>query len=140
MLPVVKSFQLGPNLGFFIADNAGPNDTAIRAILQDLDADIKDPDDRQVGCLGHIINLVAKAFLFGDDVESLEIHKDRSKAEIKELSWGQGRAGSTTASFVMNSSRTVLKGATNGFLLQTIGLMISVKVCRLGYRTIVEKT
>ena len=93
---MVKSFQLGPNLGFFIADNAGPNDTAIRAILQDLDADIKDPDDRQVGCLGHIINLVAKAFLFGDDVESLEIHKDRSKAEIKELSWGQGRAGSTT--------------------------------------------
>jgi hypothetical protein len=43
------------------------------------------PDGRRVGCLGHIINLVAKAFLFGKDVESLEIHKDRSEAEIKEL-------------------------------------------------------
>jgi hypothetical protein len=68
--------QLGSNLGFFIADNAGPNNTAIRAILRDLDPD---------GCLTHIINLVAKAFLFGKDVESLEIHQDRSKAEIKEL-------------------------------------------------------
>ena len=27
----------GSNLGFFIADNAGPNDTAIRPILRDLD-------------------------------------------------------------------------------------------------------
>lgn len=71
--------------GFFIADNARPNDTAIRAILRDLDADVKDPDGRRVRRLGHIINLVAKAFLFGKDVEGLEIHKDRSKAEIKEL-------------------------------------------------------
>jgi hypothetical protein len=31
------------------------------------------------------MNLVAKAFLFGKDIENLGIHKDRSKAEIKEL-------------------------------------------------------
>ena len=46
--------------------------------------DIKDPDGRQVGC-SHIINLVAKAFLFGKDVENLEIREDRSKVEMKEL-------------------------------------------------------
>ena len=82
---MLKSFQLGSNLGFFIADNAGPNDTAIQAILRDLYPDIKDPDGRRVRCLSHIINLVAKAFLFGKDIESLEIHKDRPKTEIKEL-------------------------------------------------------
>jgi hypothetical protein len=85
ILPVLKLFQLGSNIGFFIADNAGPNDTAIRAILRDLNPDIKDPDSRRVRCFAHIINLVAKAFLFGKDVESLEIHQNRSKAEIKEL-------------------------------------------------------
>jgi hypothetical protein len=50
-----------------------------------LDPDIKDPDGRRVRCLAHIISLVAKAFLFGKDIESLEIHKDRPKTEIKEL-------------------------------------------------------
>jgi hypothetical protein len=41
VLPVLESFQLIPNLGFFIVDNAGPNDTAIQAILRDLDPDIR---------------------------------------------------------------------------------------------------
>jgi hypothetical protein len=82
--------KLGSNLGFFIADNAGPNDTAIRGILRELDPDIKDPDGRRVRRFAHTINLVAKAFLFGKDVESLEIHQDRSKTEIKEVSRGQG--------------------------------------------------
>ena len=85
ILPVLRSFQLGSNLGFFIADNAGQNDTAIQAILRDLDPDIKDPESRRVRCFAHIINLVVKAFLFGKDVKSLEIHQDRSKTEIKEL-------------------------------------------------------
>jgi hypothetical protein len=85
IMPVLKSFQLDSNLGFFIADNAGSNDTAIRAILRDLDPDTKDPDGRRVRYFAHIINLVAKAFLFGKDVESLEIYQDRSQAEIKEL-------------------------------------------------------
>jgi hypothetical protein len=82
---MLKSFELDSNLGFFVADNAGPNDTAIRVILRDLNPDIKDPDSRRVRYFAYIINLVAKAFLFGKDVKSLEIHQDRSKAEIKDL-------------------------------------------------------
>jgi hypothetical protein len=82
---LLRLYYLCSNLGFFIADNAGPNDTAIWAILRDLDPDIKDPDKRRVRCFAYIINLVAKAFLIGKDVESLEIHQDRSKAEIKEF-------------------------------------------------------
>jgi hypothetical protein len=74
ILPVLKSFELAPNLGFFVADNARPNDTVIRAILRDLNPDIKDPDSRRVRYFAYIINLVAKAFLFSKDVESLEIH------------------------------------------------------------------
>jgi hypothetical protein len=52
-------------LGYFIADNDDRNDTYIRAILKKHRLDIKDPDSRKVRCLGHIINLAAKAFLFG---------------------------------------------------------------------------
>ena len=46
ILPVLRLFQLDSNLRFFIADNAGLNDTAIQSILQELDPDIKDPDSR----------------------------------------------------------------------------------------------
>jgi hypothetical protein len=66
------------------------------------------------------MNLVAKAFLFGKDIENLGIHKDRSKAEIKELlevrqDWlDYGPYGKLHK---IIESMIVLKGATNGFLL-----------------------
>jgi len=60
-----------PKLGYFIADNDGRNDTCIRAILKKHRLDIKDPNSRRVRCLGHIINLAAKAFLFGKNAGRL---------------------------------------------------------------------
>jgi hypothetical protein len=42
--------------------------------------DIKNPDSRRVRCLGHIINLAAKAFLFGKDSDSFEANS-RDKKE-----------------------------------------------------------
>jgi hypothetical protein len=71
---VLKLFELAPNLGFFVINNAGSNNIIIRAILRDLNPNIKDPDSRRVKCFAHIINLIIKAFLFSKDVESLEIH------------------------------------------------------------------
>jgi hypothetical protein len=57
-------YELGPKLGYFISDNIGSNDTAVRVILQALRPNIQDPDNRRVKCISYIINLVTKAFLF----------------------------------------------------------------------------
>jgi hypothetical protein len=67
-----------------MGDNAALNDVAVRHILREIRPDIKEPDGRRVRCLGHIINLVAKAFLFGNDEESLEVGNIKRK-EIQQL-------------------------------------------------------
>jgi hypothetical protein len=71
-IPVLQEYGITAKLGVFVADNAESNDVAIRHILAVLRPDIKDPNSRRSRCLGHIINLAAKAFLFGKDVEAFE--------------------------------------------------------------------
>jgi hypothetical protein len=87
---IIRVIDVKDQLGFFIGDNTGINNTAIRAILSQLRLDIKDPDSRRVRCLGHIINLTAKASLFGKDVDAFEeesyTKKKLSKFEaVREL-------------------------------------------------------
>jgi hypothetical protein len=72
VMPVLLEMGILPKLGYFIADNDGRNDTCIRAILRKHRPNIKDPDSRRVRCLGHIINLAAKAFLFGKNADAFE--------------------------------------------------------------------
>jgi hypothetical protein len=71
MIPVLKEYEVAPRLGVFIADNADSNDTAIRSILTQIRPDL-DPVSHRARCLGHIINLAAKAFLFSSDTEAFE--------------------------------------------------------------------
>ncbi len=73
IIPVLVDMEVVQKLGYFIADNAGNNNTYIRAICRQLRPDIKNPDSRRVRCLGHIINLSAKAFLFSDDPDAFEL-------------------------------------------------------------------
>jgi hypothetical protein len=77
--PILKLFELDPRLSHFIADNNLSNDVVIRYILRELRPDIKEPDNRRVRCLEHIINLVIKVFLFGNDAESLETGNIKKK-------------------------------------------------------------
>jgi len=72
VIPIIKEMVSSDRLGFFMGDNAAENGTAIRAIVAHLCPNEKDPDSRRVRCLGHIINLAAKAFLFGQDADSFE--------------------------------------------------------------------
>ena len=72
VIPIIEMMISSNQLGFFIGDNAGSNDTVIRAILAHLLPDLKDPDFRRVRYLGYIINLAVKAFLFGKDVDAFE--------------------------------------------------------------------
>jgi hypothetical protein len=70
--PVLIKMGILLKLGYFIADNDGRNDICIRAILRKYRPNIKDPDSRKVRCLGYIINLAAKAFLFGKNADAFK--------------------------------------------------------------------
>lgn len=59
---VLIEFEIVDKVGVFIADNASNNDTAIKELLQ-----TKDISNRRARCLGHILNLAAKSFIFGKD-------------------------------------------------------------------------
>ena len=84
MIPIIEGMISDKQLGFFIGDNAAENGTAIRAILAHLCSHLKDPDSRRVRCLGHIINLTAKAFLFGHDADAFE-EDSRTKKELSKF-------------------------------------------------------
>jgi hypothetical protein len=79
VMPILLEMRILPKLGYFIADNDGRNDTCIRTILRKHRPDIKDPDSRRVRCLGHIINLAAKAFLFGKNADAFEDSTDAAR-------------------------------------------------------------
>jgi hypothetical protein len=73
IISVLKMYNLALYLGYFIADNAGNNDTAIRGILQTFRPDIKEPDSRRVRYIAYIINLIVKAFLFNNNIDGFKL-------------------------------------------------------------------
>jgi hypothetical protein len=64
-LPVITDFNLNGKIGHFISDNVGSNNLAIEAFCKELK--LKNLTARRLKCLGHIINLAAKAFLFNKE-------------------------------------------------------------------------
>ena len=79
MIPILIDIGVVPKLGYFMADNAGNNNTAIRAIYRQLRRDIKDLDSRRVRCLSYIINLLVKAFLFREDSDVFELTTNNAR-------------------------------------------------------------
>lgn len=70
----IDDFDLRERFGVFVADNATNNDSAVGQILQyfGLPSNEKLIKRRRSRCLGHIINLAAKAFIFGQKVDAFE--------------------------------------------------------------------
>jgi hypothetical protein len=66
---VINDYEIGQNLGAFMMDNAGDNDTMLKELATQFDINV---DHSRMRCLGHIINLVVKALLFGKGVSKLE--------------------------------------------------------------------
>jgi hypothetical protein len=71
IIDVLKQYGIGDRLGIFIADNADSNDVAWKEVLRQLHPE-RDAVASRSRCLGHIINLAAKAFLFGQNTEAFE--------------------------------------------------------------------
>ena len=75
IIPTLQEYKIVDKLGVFVTDNVESNDTAIRAILNQVRPELQ-LKARRSRCLGHIINLVAKAFLFGTSVDAFEAITD----------------------------------------------------------------
>ena len=71
VIPVLEEYHIGPRLGVFVTDNIKSNNTAIRVIIQSVRPEIRG-ETRRSRCLGYIINLAAKSFLFSKNVEAFE--------------------------------------------------------------------
>lgn len=64
LLTVMIEFKIRDRVGYFIADNAFNNDTALREIAKEIDLD---PLRQGIRCSTHILNLVPKAIQYGTD-------------------------------------------------------------------------
>ncbi|KAM5527636.1 transposase-like protein [Fusarium oxysporum f. sp. phaseoli] len=71
---VVREWKIEDRVGTVISDNASSNDSCLVNFYGDLDAEMSlaDVRARRMRCYGHILNLVARAFLYGEDFESFE--------------------------------------------------------------------
>ena len=71
IIEVILEYGFSKRLCVYISDNADSNDTAWKAVLSVLHPD-RDPKASRSHCLGYIINLAAKAFIFGKNVAAFE--------------------------------------------------------------------
>src|SRR5438046_2183303 len=75
VIAVIKEYEVTNILGYCILDNASSNDTSVRAVSKQLHPNLN-PKKRRLRCLGHVINLATKAFLFGGEAEACEVEVD----------------------------------------------------------------
>ncbi|RKK65646.1 hypothetical protein BFJ69_g16099 [Fusarium oxysporum] len=71
---VVREWKIKDRVGTVISDNAFSKDSCLLNFYRDLDAE-RGPTDvraRRMRCYGHLLNLVARASLYGDDFEAFE--------------------------------------------------------------------
>jgi hypothetical protein len=83
---VVKDWEFEQKIGTAMSDNAKNNDTCLMALYPHFSANFNGSDikHRRMRCFGHILNLVAKAFLFGDDSTTFEITSDVLEQQQQE--------------------------------------------------------
>ncbi len=90
IIPVLDEWGIISQIGATISDNASANNTCVDAIIRSVRPDIASHERGffRLRCYGHILNLVAKAFLFGADDEALlselekrDLNKDLSAEE-----------------------------------------------------------
>ena len=93
IVSVIRKYEIADNIGYFVLDNASSNTTCVTCILDTLE--INDiTKNRRLCCLGHVINLAAKAFLFGTNPDAFERELksvDEYNEEVKERAFWRKR-------------------------------------------------
>ena len=83
---VLKDYELTDKIGYFVTDNASNNNTAVDILLRDIQPFLSQQQraHRRLRCWGHILNLAAKAFLFGNDPENFDEEIITTRALTRE--------------------------------------------------------
>jgi hypothetical protein len=71
---IVQEWKIEDRVGTVISDNVSSNDNCLEHFYRTLDTEMTPADvrARRMRCYGHILNLVARAFLYGEDFEAFE--------------------------------------------------------------------
>ena len=86
LIQVLQEYEIEDRLGYFVLDNAESNDICIDTVLHEIRPDLNalDRSKRRLRCWGHILNLAAKAFLFGQDPDAFEIEAEMNQNLSRE--------------------------------------------------------
>jgi hypothetical protein len=93
VVQVLSDYEIdSARLGCFVLDNATNNDTCVESIARDFGWPRAEAKRRRLRCMGHIINLVAQAFLFGSESEVFDVtikayedDIDQGKVDLSQL-------------------------------------------------------
>jgi hypothetical protein len=89
LLPLLTRFGItSNNLGYFVLNNAPNNDTTLVELAKTLKFD---PKHKRLRYMGHILNLVAESYLFGQDTASFEEDYKKAGALVRRQLWRQRR-------------------------------------------------
>ncbi|KAF6804545.1 transposase-like protein [Colletotrichum musicola] len=71
---VIADWDLAGRLGCLVSDNATNNDKCGSTLFQQIQPSytFDDVTHRRIRCYGHVLNLVGRAFLYGEDFEAFE--------------------------------------------------------------------
>lgn len=73
-------------MGYFVLDNASNNDTTLQELGKQMEFD---PIQKRLRCMGHILNLIAEAYLFGQDESSWKENFTKAGAKERRELWRQ---------------------------------------------------
>lgn len=75
---VIRDWEIDSRLGVAVCHNTPSNDTCLQSLFPRFMPQIDDKGvkARRIRCFGHVLNLVAKAFLFGEESDGFEIQFD----------------------------------------------------------------
>ena len=103
IVPILRDWGIDNQIGYFITDNEASNGTAIDHILGEIEPTYKKTDrpKRWIRCLPHTLNLIAQAFLLGENPESFAANVElaefqNSLEELHELWQSRGFIGKLT--------------------------------------------
>jgi hypothetical protein len=86
VLEVLKEYEIYDRFGYFVLDNALSNNNAVKIILRESGIPSHSQYElRRLRCFGHIINLVAQAFLFGENIKAFETEDYEAMKESYEI-------------------------------------------------------
>ena len=87
VIEIIMEYDIVDKIDYFVLDNASFNNTCVEIVLRRLHPDLN-PIHCHLHCLGHVLNLGAKAFLFDQETEAFEteitLHQTLED-DIKEL-------------------------------------------------------